>query len=115
MYSAPKSITGCGIPINIPVKNIKYSNGITTFSIIDRTETSVLQPNLVTDNGLSYSIWDNKIQLNSETETKAVIYAVTGRIVESVTLQPGTPTNIILPEKGIYLLRYNNRVIKITN
>lgn len=115
LYSAPKSITGCGIPINIPVKNIKYSNGVTTFSIIDRTETSVLQPNLVTDNGLSYSIWDNKIQLNSDTKTKAVIYAVTGRIVESVTLQPGTPTNITLPEKGIYLLRYNNRVIKITN
>ena len=115
LYSAPQSITGCGVPIDIPIKSIKYNNGVSTFSIIDRVGTSINSSKVFENEELYYTVTGNGIVIKSEVETQVTIYSITGRMIDSVELLSGESKNISLPQKGIYLLRYNNRVIKITN
>lgn len=115
LYSAPQSITGCGVPIDIPIKSIKYNNGISTFSIIDRVGTSINSSKVFENEELYYTVTGNGIVIKSEVETQVTIYSITGRMIDSVELLSGESKNLSLPQKGIYLLRYNNRVIKITN
>lgn len=114
LYSNPPSITGCGISINIPITNIRYSNGTSTFTIADRSTTSVDESTTTFNDGLTYSIKGDCIILNSDTATEVTVYSISGRLVGQATLQTGSSNSIRLPQKGLYLLRYNNKVIKIT-
>lgn len=113
LYSTPSTITGCGIPVNIPVMDIEYSNGVTTFSIISRNSTSINQNKVSTNAGISYSIANQSIILNSNTEARVTLYSITGEILYNATLQAGTDSAIPLPKRGIYLLRCNNKTYKI--
>lgn len=115
LYSTPASITGCGIPIDIPVMNIRYNDGVSTFSIADRVSSSIESNHAESHNTFSYTITDHTINLHSDIETTFTVYTITGKIVDSATVQPGSSVNIALPQKGIYLLRCNNKVLKITN
>lgn len=107
----PSMRTWAGVGLNLPITNITEESGIIKFDVAggDKEESAIAA---LQASDATWQLNGNALTIDHADGKSIIISDTAGRIISQVKADKGTHT-IVLPSQGVYILRVDNKIIKI--